>query len=219
MIAVESLRRVVTSTPEHEIAWVAYNGAEAVEYCARDTPNLILMDLLMPVMDGVIATRQIMAQTPCAILIITATIQGIGAKVFEAMGAGALDALNTPILGSDGQGTGKDDLLRKISTIGRLINGGNRFPASGAATKLPQRSTSGICLLAIGASTGGPAAIVTLLTGLPLDFQGAILLAQHMDEQFLESFATWLNAFSRSCVIKWFPLAVCRILPPVDDAV
>ena len=192
-IAVESLRRVITSAPEHEIAWVAYNGAEAIEKCARDTPNLILMDLIMHVMDGVTATRQIMANTPCAILVITATIQGNGAKVFEAMGAGALDALNTPIVGADGQGAGKQDLLRKISTIGCLINGGIRNAARGAETKLPQRVTSGIRLLAIGASTGGPAAVVALLTGLPNDFQGAILLAQHMDEQFLESFADWLS--------------------------
>ena len=55
-------------------------------------------------------------QSPCAILVITATVQGNGAKVFEAMGAGALDALNTPVMGADGQGTGKEDLLRKIST-------------------------------------------------------------------------------------------------------
>lgn len=193
LIAVESLRRVIVSAPEHEIAWIAYNGAEAVENCARDTPNLILMDLIMPVMDGVTATRQIMANSPCAILVITATIQGNGAKVFEAMGAGALDALNTPILGADGQGTGKEDLLRKVSTIGRLINGGNRYPARGTETKLPQRAVSGTHILAIGASTGGPAAVVSLLTGLPKDFQGAILLAQHMDEQFLESFADWLS--------------------------
>jgi len=59
------------------------------------------MDLTMPIMDGVTATRQIMAQTPCAILVITATIQGNGARVFEAMGAGALDALNTPIVGAE----------------------------------------------------------------------------------------------------------------------
>jgi two-component system response regulator WspF len=194
LLAVESLRRVIATAPEHEIAWLAYNGAEAVERCAQDTPNLILMDLIMPVMDGVVATRQIMTHTPCAILVITATIQGNGAKVFEAMGAGALDALNTPILGADGQGTGKEDLLRKIANIGRLINGGNRFGARGIEAKPVKGTGKGTCLLAIGASTGGPAAVVSLLAGLPDKFQGAVLLAQHMDEQFLSSFAEWLSA-------------------------
>ncbi|MHB8473183.1 MAG: chemotaxis-specific protein-glutamate methyltransferase CheB [Gammaproteobacteria bacterium] len=194
LLAVESLRRVVVSAPEHEIAWIAYNGAEAIANCLRDTPNLILMDLTMPIMDGVTATRQIMAQAPCAILVITATIQGNCARVFEAMGAGALDALNTPIVGADGQGSGKAELLRKIQAIGCLINGGNRQPAKGVETRPAPPATSGTQLLAIGASTGGPAAVVSLLAGLPQDFQGAVVLAQHMDEQFMDGFATWLGA-------------------------
>ena len=193
LLAVESLRRVISSAPEHEIAWIAYNGAEAVERCAQDTPNLILMDLIMPVMDGVAATRQIMANTPCAILVITATIQGNAAKVFEAMGAGALDALNTPILGSDGQGKGRDDLLRKITNIGRLISAGSRLVTRGVEIKQPPRALNGNRLLAIGASTGGPAAVVKLLSGLPGDFSGSILLVQHMDDQFMESFGDWLG--------------------------
>ncbi len=193
MIAVESLRRVIAAAPEHEVAWLARNGAEAVERCAQDTPNLILMDLIMPVMDGVTATRQIMAHTPCAILVITATIQGNGAKVFEAMGAGALDALNTPMMGADGQGVGKDDLLRKIANIDRLMNGGRSFGTRSIEVKPIKTTGNGTCLLAIGASTGGPAAVVTLLAGLPDTFRGAVLLAQHMDEQFLNSFAEWLS--------------------------
>lgn len=192
LLAVESLRRVIVSAPEHEIAWIAYNGAEAVANCLRDTPNLILMDLIMPVMDGVTATRQIMAQSPCAILVITATIQGNGARVFEAMGAGALDALNTPIVGADGQGTGKAELLRKIQAIGCLINGGIRA-ATKTAVHASSPTTNSTRLLAIGASTGGPAAVVSLLAGLPRNFQGAIVLAQHMDEQFMDGFATWLG--------------------------
>ncbi len=193
LVAVESLRRVIDSSPDHEIAWLAHNGAEAVERCAQDTPNLILMDLIMPVMDGVTATRKIMASTPCAILVITATVQGNGARVFEAMGAGALDALNTPILGENGQGPGREDLLRKIANIGRLMSVGNRFGARSRDTKPGLSTFQGTCLLAIGASTGGPAAVVSLLAGLPDKFQGAVLLAQHMDEQFLSSFAEWLS--------------------------
>lgn len=191
-LAVESLRRVVVSAPEHELAWIASNGAEAVANCLRDTPELILMDLLMPIMDGVTATRHIMAQSPCAILVITATIQGNGARVFEAMGAGALDALNTPIVGADGQGSGKAELLQKIRTIGCLINGGVR-PRVKTEVRPAPPTTHNTGLLAIGASTGGPAAVVSLLAGLPRNFQGAIVLAQHMDEQFMDGFTAWLG--------------------------
>src|SRR5512142_239396 len=88
-MAVEVLRRVV-SAGGHEIAWTAKDGAEAIEKCATDTPDLVLMDLIMPVMDGVQATAAIMQRCPCAILVVTATVSGNAAKVFDAMSCGAL---------------------------------------------------------------------------------------------------------------------------------
>lgn len=98
-LAVEALRRALAFEPQHQIVWVASNGAEAVTQCAADTPDVVLMDLLMPVMDGVEATRRIMAESPCAIVIVTVDIEQNVHRVFEAMGYGALDAVNTPALG------------------------------------------------------------------------------------------------------------------------
>ena len=94
--ALEAMRRVVFSTREHRLAWIAHDGAEALELCACDTPDLILMDLIMPRMNGVESTRRIMARTPCAIVVVTADVTHHSSKVFEAMGAGALDASTTP---------------------------------------------------------------------------------------------------------------------------
>ena len=99
-IAVEAMRRVVQTAPQHQIAWLARDGARAVAECARNKPDLILMDLIMPGVDGVEATRRIMAETPCAILVVTASVNGHAGKVFEALGAGAIDAVPTPALGS-----------------------------------------------------------------------------------------------------------------------
>jgi CheY-like chemotaxis protein len=74
--ACEALRRVVDSLPDHVVAWTAADGVEAIAMAKRDRPDLILMDLLMPHMDGAQATRQIMASAPCAILVVTATVSG-----------------------------------------------------------------------------------------------------------------------------------------------
>ena len=126
-MAVEALRRALAFEPAHEVVWVAGNGAEAVQRCAEQTPDLILMDLIMPVMDGVEATRRIMAETPCAIVIVTVDRQQNVHRVFEAMGHGALDVVDTPALGAGNAQDAAAPLLRKIINIGWLIGDqGNR---------------------------------------------------------------------------------------------
>src|SRR6202035_4963430 len=120
-MAAEALKRALALAPEHQVAWIAGDGAAAVGACARDTPDLVLMDLIMPEMDGVEATRRIMASTPCAILIVTVSVGHSVSRVFEAMGYGALDAVDTPSLGSGDLAATAAPLLAKIGTIGRLI--------------------------------------------------------------------------------------------------
>ena len=117
-ICIQSLQKVLTSVPEHRVIWIARNGQEAVERCREKTPDLILMDLLMPVMNGVEATRNIMQSTPCPILIVTSTVTGNSSKVFEAMSAGALDAVATPVIGKMAETVIGDELLKKINRIG-----------------------------------------------------------------------------------------------------
>ena len=187
-MAAEALRRVLISVPGYRLAWIACDGAEAVEKCKQDTPDLILMDLMMPVMDGVEATRQIMADTPCGILVVTSTLEGHSTEVFEALGAGALDVVQTPVLAGNSQLQGTAALKFKLDAIGRLV-GDNR---SGPAGAQPD-SSPGTRVIAIGASAGGPAALATILGGLPRDFPAAIVIVQHVDPQFVPMMAGWLN--------------------------
>jgi chemotaxis response regulator CheB len=193
-MAIEAVRRVVQSAPGHQVAWVARDGAEAVELCAEDRPDLILMDLVMPKMDGVEATRRIMATTPCAIVVVTASVADNTSRVFEAMGAGALDAVNTPVLEHSSGPEGANALLAKIETIRKLIGAGdgkkpfNRLPGVAISGKQPRE-----CLVAIGASAGGPAALAKILSVLPSNFPAPVIIVQHVDVQFAQGLADWLG--------------------------
>lgn len=194
-LAVEAMRRTLARAPQHSVAWTASDGAEAVRLCAADRPDLILMDLIMPVMDGVEATRRIMAATPCPILVVTATVAGNAARVFEALGAGALDAVNTPVLGISGAGEGSTSLLAKIDILGRLTGTHSTPPAFvKTGTPFPRRTPGhrGF-LVAIGSSAGGPAALAEVLRAWPKDFPAAIAVVQHLDEQFASGLADWLG--------------------------
>jgi two-component system response regulator WspF len=191
-MAAEALRRAVAASREHDVLWVARDGKEAVRLCAESRPDLVLMDLVMPELDGVEATRQIMQATPCAILIVTAQPQDNVSQVFRALGAGALDVTATPLL--MGGAAADSELMAKIKTIGKLI----RVSLAEQATPLAQAERgagNGAVrhLLAIGASTGGPGAIAKILAGWAPAPGTAIVVVQHIDANFAGHFAKWLG--------------------------
>ncbi|HVT05132.1 MAG TPA: chemotaxis-specific protein-glutamate methyltransferase CheB [Thermoanaerobaculia bacterium] len=192
----EALRRILTSQSDHRVAWVAYDGAQAVEKAISDPPDLILMDLMMPVMDGVEATNQIMQKAPCAILVVTATVMGNSPQVFRAMGFGALDAVNTPGLAPADSAV----LLGKIDTIGRLLGkkGGKVEIHEETAELTSNRDLPR--LVAIAASTGGPKALAEVLSNLPSPLDAAVVVIQHVDVQFSEGLANWLQDQSKMTV-------------------
>lgn len=230
-MATETLRRLLMTMPGVEIAWTASDGREAVEKSRRDRPDLILMDMVMPVMDGPEATRRIMRESPCAIVVVTATVGGNAERVFEALSAGALDATETPSVGADWE-RACTRLERKIRQVRRLRglaeasgtrspcepapapaaspdhatgrdpplrgNGreaSNTIPDSGRAATVPPsplRPPSAVRIAAIGASTGGPAAIATILGALPVDFPFALVAVQHLEPDFVPGLVEWL---------------------------
>ena len=188
-VALAALKHCVERMPGCSVAWTALDGHEAVERCAKDRPDLILMDLIMPRMDGVEATRRIMRETPCPILVVTATVTGNAARVFEALGEGALDAIDTPNITSP---DGVEGLCRRMRSIERLTradrsNSTMLVPAVGGEIR-----SDAIAMLLLGASTGGPAALATVLKSMPKPLPFAAVVVQHLDAAFIPGLAEWL---------------------------
>lgn len=188
-MAAEALRRAIAATSEHQVIWIARTGMEAVRMCMENRPDLILMDLNMPELDGVEATRQIMERTPCAILIVTGQPQDSVSQVFRALGAGALDVTATPIMA--GATNGDSALLAKIKTIGKLVRASHA--ESQRQVTVGENGDRVRHLLAIGASTGGPLAVSHILRGWVSPPATAIVVVQHIDENFAGHFSKWLG--------------------------
>jgi two-component system response regulator WspF len=195
ILAVQALRRALSLRPQYQIVWVAEDGARAIAMCARDLPDLVLMDLVMPGLDGVQATKVIMQNTPCPIVIVTSSVEDRTAAVFDAMGHGAIDAIDTPVTGAGVSEAGTALFLKKIDALAKLI-GTRRFvpaQASFADTWVIGKRRP---LLALGASAGGPMALNVLLSALPKTFPAAIVIVQHVSELFASGMAEWLGGSS-----------------------
>ena len=134
-LAREVLKRLVLSVPGYSIAWTADDGDEAVVKAAADCPDAILMDLVMPRLDGSAATRAIMKKSPCPILVVTATVKGNYNLVIGAINAGALDAVETPVLGPGGAIQNGQPLLNRLAKLADAARG-----LTGSAIHVPLRT-------------------------------------------------------------------------------
>jgi two-component system response regulator WspF len=192
-----ALTRLVERAEDGEVAWVAEDGDEAIRRCREDVPDLILMDLVMPNVDGVEATRAIMRETPCPILVVTATVEGNLSKVYRALGAGALDAVSGPTLAEDGSLRDAEPALRKLRTMRRLCQPAPQVDARrrrGSSGGFPPPTIPAERLVVAGASTGGPQALVDLVRGFGPDFRPPVVVVQHLDAAFVPGFAAWLSS-------------------------
>ena len=187
--------------PELRVIGIANDGAEALAFVANQRPDVILMDLQMPVMNGYEATRRIMETDPIPIVICSASSQHDDVnKTFQAVEAGAVAFINKP------SGPGHPDfhgavanmiqtikLMAEIIMVKRMrrpggvrMEGARMTPAAMSVANAPR-------VVAIGASTGGPLALQTILGLLPKDYPAPLLIVQHIAEGFVEGLAEWLQ--------------------------
>lgn len=195
-VAREFLVRIVASDPALAVAGTAGSGEEAVR-AVRDTkPDVVLMDVVMPGMDGLAATRAIMAATPTPIVLVSASYEaGEVGQTFRAMEAGALAALPKPsgVAHPDHQRQARSltQTLRLMSEVKVVRRREMNVPAAPGPAPTP-RVAGRPDLVAIGASTGGPGALNEILRGLSPAFDLPVLVVQHISPGFVQGFTEWL---------------------------
>lgn len=195
-LAREVLRRVVAGVPGYTVAWLAEDGDDAVAKATADRPDVVLMDLIMPRVDGVEATRRIMRECPCPVLVVTASVSTNYALACRAMGAGALDAVDTPTFGSGGRVENADKLVARLAQLeGELadLSGSGVRPASRPPIPLGDLPP----LVLLGASTGGPEALAHVVSAFPKNFPAAVLVAQHIGADFAPALVQQLATYAR----------------------
>lgn len=194
------LREVLAADPEIEVVAEAEDGSRAIELCREFRPGVVTMDMMMPVMTGLAATEYIMAHFPTPILIVSSsTNRGELFKTYEALAAGAIDVLEKPSGTNDGDWDQRlISTVKLISRIKAITHPRARLSgflhASPRAAPVSPPNQQACEVVGIGASTGGPAAIVEVLKALPANFPMPILLVMHIGQPFANAFAEWLDA-------------------------
>ena len=194
------LGHILDSDPQIQVIGAASNGREALEFVARHRPDVILMDILMPEMDGFEATRRIMETQPVPIVVCSGSVNAReAATLFRLMEVGAVACVEKPLGNEhkDFEATVAKllqtvKLMSEVKVIRRwprrekTITGPVPVPA-------PDRADATVQAIGIGASTGGPPVLQTILAGLPKNFPVPVLIVQHIASGFLPGLADWLN--------------------------
>ncbi len=184
------LKDLLEAHPDLRVVAEASHGQEALDMVAAAAPNLVIMDVLMPIMDGITAVSALLDQYPVPILVHTSAAgDSSDSLAFDALRAGALDVLPKPDMADPNQRKViAEDLPQRVRSLARIrvMRKQPRNPPR------PPHSVRANYALAIGASTGGPMALAAVLKGIPPPFPAPILVVQHISHGFLEGLIHWL---------------------------
>jgi two-component system chemotaxis response regulator CheB len=192
----EVVTTILESEPGIHVVGEARNGLEAIDKTVQLTPDVITMDIRMPLMDGLDATREIMATKPTPIVVVSTTVREEQRFTFTCLSRGALDFV--PIT-PDAE-ISPDELINKVRTCSRIgVITHPRLKKNGKSKLLERRKTYSIVGIAV--STGGPLALQEIMASLPRDFPVPGLIVQHIPKGFSESLVEWLMTHSRVEVV------------------
>jgi two-component system, chemotaxis family, protein-glutamate methylesterase/glutaminase len=195
------LRELVEADPELELAGEAEDGKRAIELCQALTPDVVSLDMNLPIMSGLAATECIMAYCPTPTLIVSSSFdRGELYNTYDALAAGAVDVMEKP-RGDEAEGTWERRYIATLKLVSRIrvithprarLGNLGRRAVEPRPTSWPPAEGRGR-IIAMGASTGGPGAIAEVLRGIPLGLGVPIVVMLHIDEPFAEAFAQWLD--------------------------
>jgi len=191
----ELLCHMLSSDPELKVVGTVTNGIEAIEFVKHEKPDVITMDMLMPKMDGIEATRSIMETNPVPIVVVSACWNPKEVeKTFHAIEAGAVAVLEKP-RGMDhpDYDNMKKELIQTVKLMSevRVVRRWPQFRRTDGME--PGQISRDIKLVAIGASTGGPLVLQKILSRLPKDISFPMLIVQHISSGFLQGLIDWLS--------------------------
>jgi two-component system chemotaxis response regulator CheB len=198
------LCEVLASDEGIEVVGEAEDGKRAIELCQALRPDIVTMDMMLPLMTGLSATEYIMAHCPTPILVVSSsTNRGELFKTYDALAAGAVDVLEKPG-GHEPEGCWEQHFIATVKLVARIRVITHLRARLGALTQTRLVGSTSVAaapptgqsyqLIAIGASTGGPGAIVEVLRGLSSRVKVPVLLVLHINEPFGRAFAEWLDA-------------------------
>ena len=198
------LVEVIGSDVELDVIAEGENGQQAIDLCQALRPDVITLDMNMPAMDGVSATEHIMGHFPTPILIVSSsTNRGDLFKTYDALAAGAVDVLEKP-RAEEVDGAWERKFLAAVKLVSRIrvithlrarLGGAGRAVAPRVDAPLPFAKANDPyrSVIALGASTGGPGALVDVLRRIPVGSSATMLVVLHIDEPFSSAFADWLS--------------------------
>ena len=198
-VAQEFLAHILASDPSVQVAGVANNGEEALKMVREKRPDVITMDIHMPGMDGFEVTRAIMETLPTPIVMVSASSTATEvASSFRMLEAGALALiLRPPGIGQPGHEAAARELILTVKLMSEIKVIRRIRPAARGTSGPAAQSAAEIQLVAIGASTGGPPALLKILSALPRDLAAPLLIVQHIAAGFTAGFVEWLGGASR----------------------